>query len=90
MPYAVICRDKPGAIEIRKANRDAHLAYVRETGIVSLAGPFIDAEGGMCGSLLILEVDSLQDAKVWAAGDPYAKAGLFESVSIDAWKKVIG
>jgi uncharacterized protein YciI len=90
MPYAVICRDKPGAIEIRKANRDAHLAYVRETGIVTLAGPFIDAEGGMCGSLLILEVDSLQDAKDWAAGDPYAKAGLFESVSIDAWKKVIG
>jgi uncharacterized protein YciI len=90
MPYAVICRDKAGAIEIRKANRDAHLAYVRETGIVSLAGPFIDAEGGMCGSLLILEVDSLQVAKDWAAGDPYAKAGLFESVSIDAWKKVIG
>ncbi|KDB03599.1 hypothetical protein U879_11255 [Defluviimonas sp. 20V17] len=90
MPYAVICRDKPGAIEIRKANRDAHLAYVGETGVVSLAGPFLDADGGMCGSLLILEVDSLQAAKDWAAGDPYAKAGLFESVSVEAWKKVVG
>lgn len=90
MPYAVICRDKPGAIEIRKANRDAHLAYLAETGVVTLAGPFVSPEGVMCGSLLILDVDSLQAAKDWAAGDPYAKAGLFESVSVDEWKKVVG
>jgi len=90
MLYAVICRDKPGAIETRKANREAHLAYLKETGVVQMAGPFLSPEGEMCGSLLILEVDSLQAAQDWAAGDPYAKAGLFESVSVDEWKKVVG
>jgi uncharacterized protein YciI len=29
-------------------------------------------------------------AEAWAAADPYAKAGLFESVTIRAWKKVRG
>ena len=90
MRVAVICRDKPNSLETRMANREAHLAYVRETGAVELGGPFLNEEGQMCGSLLILSVDTLQDARDWAAGDPYAKAGLFESVAVDEWKQVIG
>jgi len=89
MLYAVICRDKPGALQIRLDTRTAHLAYIEETGIVRMAGPFIE-EGQMCGSLVILETDSLAAAQDWAANDPYAKAGLFESASVSEWKKVIG
>ena len=33
---------------------------------------------------------SLDEARAWAAADPYAKAGLFQSVAIREWKKVIG
>ena len=29
-------------------------------------------------------------AEAWAANDPYAKAGLFASVELVEWKKVIG
>ncbi|OOY13849.1 hypothetical protein BMG00_08865 [Thioclava marina] len=89
MYFAVICRDKPGALQIRLDTREKHLAYIKETGIVFMAGPFIE-EGQMAGSLVILETDSLEAAKDWAAGDPYAAAGLFESVSVQEWKKVIG
>lgn len=87
--FAVICRDKPGHLETRKANRDAHLAYLAETGVAQ-AGPFLDTDGQMCGSLLILDVADHAAAKAWVAGDPYGKAGLFESVTIDEWKRVIG
>lgn len=90
MSFALIARDKPGALETRKANRDAHLAYVEETGVVALAGPLLDDAGEMCGSLLVLEVDDRGAAEAWAAGDPYAKAGLFDSVEIIGWKKVRG
>ncbi|MGC9369386.1 MAG: YciI family protein [Paracoccaceae bacterium] len=90
MLYAVICRDKPGQLETRKANRDAHLAYIEETGVVTQAGPFLDAAGDMCGSLVVLDLESMDAAQNWAANDPYAKAGLFENVTIQAWKKVIG
>ncbi len=89
MRFAVICRDKPGHLEVRMQNRAAHLAYIDTTGIVEMAGPFLQ-EGQMCGSLLILQADDLEAAQEWAAGDPYGKAGLFESVTVIEWKKVIG
>jgi uncharacterized protein YciI len=89
MPYAVICRDKPGALQTRLDNRAAHLAYIEETGIVFVAGPFLEA-GQMVGSLVILNADSLAAAQDWATNDPYAKAGLFDSVTVTEWKKVVG
>ena len=89
MLYAVICKDKPGALQTRLDTRAAHLAYIDSTGIVKMAGPFLEA-GQMCGSLVILDCDGLDAAQAWAAGDPYADAGLFESVTVTEWKKVIG
>ncbi|MGB0660580.1 MAG: YciI family protein [Mangrovicoccus sp.] len=90
MLYTLICLDKPGALEIRKANREAHLAYINDTGVVEQAGPFLDDEGAMIGSLVVLKVETQEAAQDWANGDPYAKAGLFDSVQIMPWKRVIG
>jgi hypothetical protein len=90
MRYALIAKDKPGALEVRKANRADHVAYLKSTDAVEMAGPFLDAEGNMCGSLIILEFDDISDAHAWAKNDPYKKADLFESVEITAWNKVIG
>lgn len=90
MRIAVITRDKPGALQIRLDNRDAHLAYITETGVVEMAGPFLDSNGDMCRSMIIMNVDALADAQAWADNDPYAEAGLFEKVRIEEWKKVIG
>ena len=89
MLIALIARDKVGALEVRKANRDAHLAYIKETGVVSQAGPLLSDAGEMCGSLVVLDVQDMTAANSWADNDPYAKAGLFESVELIAWKKVI-
>lgn len=87
--YAVICRDKPDALDTRLATRADHLAYIEATGCVVMAGPFLDA-GQMCGSLVVLDRPDLDAARAWAAADPYAKAGLFETVTVQEWKKVIG
>lgn len=89
MLFAVICRDRPGHLQTRLDNRAAHLAYIEKTGIVKMAGPFLQ-DGEMCGSLVIIEADDPEAAERWAAGDPYKAAGLFESVQVIAWKKVIG
>ena len=90
MPVAMVCRDKPGALPVRLDNRAAHLAHIQATGVVEMAGPFLDEAGQMCGSLIVLEVADLQAARDWAAADPYSKAGLFASVAITEWKKVVG
>ena len=90
MRFALICHDKPGALPLRLENRAAHLAHIQTSGVVEMAGPFLDPHGEMTGSLIVLEVESLADAQAWADADPYARAGLFQSVTISAWKKVIG
>ncbi len=89
MRFALMTRDKPGALQLRLDTRAAHLDYVAQTGVVEMAGPFLE-DGQMCGSLIILDVPDLTAAQHWAANDPYALAGLFETVTLLEWKKVIG
>lgn len=89
MLIALIARDKPGALQTRLDNRDAHVAYLKEAGVVSQAGPLLDAAGEMIGSLVILDVPDMNAARDWADHDPYAQAGLFASVEMIPWKKVI-
>ncbi len=90
MPYfAVICRDKPDSLPLRMATREAHLAYASQGSKVFLGGPLIE-DGQMAGSMAILETADLAEAQAWVAADPYSKAGLFETVTISEWKRVIG
>ena len=83
--YALICTDKADHLPTRMANREAHIAYLNSSGVVAQAGPFLDATGGMCGSLIVLDVPDRAGAEAWAANDPYAKAGLFAKVRIEEW-----
>ena len=71
--FAVICRDKPGALQTRLDTREAHLGFIRDSGIVRMAGPLIQ-DGEMRGSLLILEADDLTAAQDWAADTGAAPA----------------
>lgn len=90
MLVALVAHDKPGHLEVRKANREAHLAYLEETGKVAMAGPLLDDEGAMVGSLIVLDVADMAEAQVWAANDPYARAGLFAAVNLNVWNRVVG
>jgi uncharacterized protein len=87
MLYAVICTDKPDSLAIRKANRPDHVEYLQSLGDrLVLAGPFTEPDGQtMNGSLIVIEAASLQAAKEIAAGDPFAKVGLFASVEVRPW-----
>ncbi len=87
MLFALICTDKPGGLPLRKANRPAHLAYLESLGkTLVLAGPFTGPDGQtMNGSLIVVEAPSFDAARKIAAGDPFAKAGVFASVDIRPW-----
>ena len=90
MLVALIAKDKPGALQIRLDNRAAHVEHLKSSGLTNQAGPFLDDGGDMCGSLVILDVETMAQAEDWAANDPYAKAGLFESVELIPWNRVLG
>lgn len=89
MLYALTCIDKPGALQIRLDTRAAHLDFLHGSGKVTLAGPFID-NGQPVGSLVVIEAEGMAEAQAFADADPYARAGLFASVTIREWRKVIG
>lgn len=88
-PYAVYCRDREGATELRGKTRAAHLDWLRESGRVCLGGPLVEQDGAndlaeapRVGTLLIVNGDTLDEVREWAAADPYHAAGLFESVLV--------
>jgi uncharacterized protein YciI len=92
MLFALICTDKPDSLAIRLEHRPAHMAYLKSLGDkLAFAGPFLKEDGKtMCGSLVVIEAESVEAARAVAAGDPFAKAGLFQTVEIRPWLWVLG
>ena len=89
MLYMVLCKDSPKSAQLRASTRPEHLNYL-DSFKIRFAGPFTsDTTEEMIGSLIILEANSLAEAKQFATNDPYNLAGLFESVEIKPFKQVI-
>ncbi len=87
MLFALYCTDKPNQLDMRMSVRNDHLAYLGSLGSkLKAAGPFLDDAGKMEGSLVIIEAENRTEAEAIAGADPYAKAGLFASVAIRAWR----
>lgn len=90
MLYVIHSFDKQDHLHVRMKNRPAHLDYLKNfTDQLFAAGPTLDTAENMNGSVVIIEMETRAEAEAYAAGDPYAKAGLFEKVIISPWKKVL-
>ena len=88
MPFLIIATDKPGSGALRTDMREAHLAYLLNRQDTLLAGgAMLSDEGAALGSLLIIDTEDRAEAEAFAAGDPFAKAGLFEAVQVQPWRK---
>lgn len=86
MLFVVTAIDKPDSLSLRLSVREQHFAFAHETAKIRLGGPFLNAKGEMCGSLMIVEAADLDEVKAWHASDPYVKAGLFATSDIRPWK----
>ncbi len=93
MKFIIYTEDKPSSLDIRQANREAHINWLKtETKHVKLltAGPWLDDAEVMRGSMLIVEADSKDQVKTWLEADPYRHAGLTASTMIKAYIWAIG
>ena len=90
MPYVIFARDKAGTAQLRAETRPAHLVYLEPyTARLLAAGATLADDGQTAtGSLLVFDTDDRTEAERFAASDPFALAGLFESVEIMRWRKV--
>ena len=98
MLYAIISQDVENSLEKRISVRPQHidrLKRLKEEGRLILAGPHpaIDTnepgEAGFTGSLVVAEFDNLKEARDWADADPYVTAGVYSSVVVKTFKKVL-
>lgn len=98
MLYMIYGEDAPGSLDKRLAARPAHLERLQalqEEGRLALAGPLpaIDSldpgPAGFSGSLIVAEFASLEAARDWAQKDPYVAAGVYASVTVQPFKKVL-
>jgi uncharacterized protein YciI len=85
--YAV---DKPNHVDVRLSTRPVHLEHLAaHKDRILVAGPTLDDSGQPVGSVFLVEFPDINSVEKFLSLDPYAKAGLFESVTIKPWRKTI-
>ena len=98
MLYAIMSQDVENSLEKRIGARPDHIARLnklQDEGRLILAGPHpsIDVsepgEAGFSGSLIVAEFNDLQEARDWADADPYVYAGVYSSVIVKPFNKVL-
>ena len=90
MQFAVHYLDRSDPGDIRQRLRDAHIAYRKGLGRqLLLAGPLLSESGSPVGSLVLLEAENSAEARKLAHSDPYALAGLFETVAVHNYRIMV-
>ena len=87
MIFVIVGYDGPDGQARRKLHRQAHLDRMdplNKAGKVILAGPLTDG----AGSLIVIEAASLEEAKAFAAGDPYVTQGIFARYEVHPFMQV--
>lgn len=84
MLFLISCTQVPDGQSIRDRHYDAHRAYLKASPVdIKLAGPMVEDDGETrIGSVFIVDVPDRAAAKAFSDGDPFAKNGLFQSVTI--------
>ncbi len=98
MLYMILGRDAPDSLAARRTARPAHLERLqalKSEGRLFAAGPLpaIDSPdpgpAGFVGSLIVADFPSLEAARAWADVDPYRAAGVYASVEVLPYIKVL-
>ena len=98
MWYVILGRDCPDSLARRVAARPAHLQRLealKAQGRLLLAGPLpgIDTEdpgaAGFAGSLIVADFPDLEAARIFADEDPYVREGVYASVDVHPFRKVL-
>ena len=92
MLVSIYCKDAPGGAKARESKLKEHLGHIETIEEkIKVAGPVMGADAeGPVASLLVVEVDSLDEATAMLHADPYYQAGVWQEVNIQEFKGVVG
>ena len=89
--WVAIFEDAPDTAEIRRAQTDAHLAYLGDHAdeIVIGGGLRPAPDEWYCGGLWVMEVATRERAVQLCENDPFFKAGLRTGYRLFVWGKAL-
>jgi uncharacterized protein YciI len=84
-------RDRVGSTPLREELNDAHLAYMDRfaDGIIARGPTFADEEV-LTGSVHIVDLPSVADARTFAFDEPNYQAGAYRDVMVRRWRNLLG
>jgi uncharacterized protein YciI len=88
--YALICFDRPDSAPLRDAHRAAHVEFLNANAArFVFGGPLKGTpDGPSTGALLVVDCATREEAEALIGADPFYRGGVYESVSIRAFKRV--
>jgi len=88
MHWLIKCRSKPATDALRLATIAAHRDFLDGYPEVTwYSGPlFTDDNKNAIGSLRLIEFPDRDAALAYINADPYTKAGIFETITVERWK----
>src|SRR5262245_33499282 len=91
MHWLIKCRSKPATDALRLATIAAHRNFLDGYPEVTwYSGPlFTDDNQNAIGSLRLIEFPDRGAARAYIDADPYTKAGIFQTITIERWKPVL-
>ena len=67
-----------------------HLGAAARDGRIRLAGPLLEGEGNApCGSLIVFEAKSFEEAEAFVQRDPYVTEGVLASWEVRGFTQVL-
>jgi len=88
--FAILCTFRPGGPAGTKALRGKHYEFLlAQMGRIVEGGPLVGLDGIPTAMLMVVEAESVEEAREFIAGEPYTHAGLFDSVMVRQWRHVL-
>jgi uncharacterized protein len=91
MHFLIRCIDQPAGPDLRRRNFQAHQDYLAKAGgaaRILISGPLVAADNVTpTGSAYLVEAADLEAASAFIESDPYHKAGVWQTVTVDGFLK---
>ena len=90
MLFTILCTFRPGGPAATKQLRLEHYAFLRKVrSTIVEGGPLLGPDGVPAAMLIVVDRENEEAVKTFIAEEPYTRNGLFESVAIRPWSRVI-
>ena len=89
MLHAIHLVDKPQSAALRARIRPEHKDYLAAIADrIAFAGPLLEDDGTMVGSLLVIDFADRASAMAWLDQEPFTRAGLYASAQVHAFRNL--